>query len=216
VPISRQEVYLEKFNPAPSLPYNLRVADFQLAMQDIYDFFYDMNTNLRDKNLRRFEDMARPAMLSGMLSDLMTDALATHSRSLVVNGFHNGHPDLLVEGKYSHNKVQSGEFGVEIKSTNKAGGAVDTHGARSQWMCVFVYTTDRETEPADDRSPLKFTEVYLAHVDADDFRANRRLTETGTRTATLDADGVAKLRLGWVYLDKPAPRPRTLRARKRA
>tara|TARA_R110002020_G_scaffold143653_3_gene316034 strand:+ start:3585 stop:4235 length:651 start_codon:yes stop_codon:yes gene_type:complete len=216
VPITRQEVYLEKFNPAPVLPYNLRIADFQLAMQDIYDFFHDMNTNLREKNLRRFEDMARAAMLSGMLSDLMTDALATHSRSLVVNGYHNGHPDLLVAGKYAHDKVQAGEFGVEIKSTNKSGGAVDTHGARSQWMCVFVYRVDKTTEPADDRAPLRFTEVYLAQVDADDFRSNRRLTETGTRTATLDADGVAKLRRGWIYLDKPEPKPRASRSGKQA
>lgn len=205
MPITRQEVDLEKFNPAPVLPYNLRIADFQLAMQDVYDFFYDMNTSLRDKNLRRFEDMARAAMLSGMLSDLITDAVATHSRSLVVNGFHNGHPDLLLEGRYALNRVQAGEHGVEIKSTNKSGGAVDTHGARSQWMCVFVYMVDKTTEPADDRAPLKFTEVYLAQVHADDFRSNRRLTETGTRTATLHAEGVAKLRRGWIYLDRTGP-----------
>lgn len=216
MPIQKQEVFLEKFNPAPVLPYNLRIEDFQLAMRDAYDFFFDINTNLRDRNLRRFEDMSRPAMLSGMISDLMTDALATHARSLVTNGYHNGHPDLLVEGRYAHNKVQSGEHGIEVKTTNKAGGVVDTHGARNQWMCVFVYKADRTTEPADDRAPLKFTEIYLAQVEADDFRLNRRLTETGTRTASLDKYGAQKLRQGWIYLDKPAPKPRTSRAKKQA
>lgn len=216
MPIKKQEVFLDKFNPAPVLPYNLRVKDFELAMTDIYDFFHDVNQNLLDKNLRRFEDMARPAMLSGMVSDLMTDSLATHSRSLIVNGYHNGHPDLLVVDKYADNKVQSGEHGVEIKSTNKNGGAVDTHGARSQWMCVFVYKVDKSTQSASDREPLKFTEVYLAQVEADDFRLNSRQTATGTRTATLDRDGVAKLRRGWIYLDKPKPKPRTSRARKQA
>lgn len=51
-----------------------------------------------------------------------------------------------------------------------------------------------------DRSPLEFTEVYLGHVTLEDFRRNDR-GELGTRTATLHADGVAKLRRNWVYLD---------------
>lgn len=199
--VTRQEVYIDKFNPALALPYNLRREDFQLAMQDIYDFFYDMNKNLRLKGLRRFEDMSRAAMLSGMLSDMLTDSLAKHSRSLVVNNHHNGHPDLLENGRYSSDTVLSGEHGVEIKSTNKRGGAVDTHGARSQWMCVFVYEVDKMTEPADDRAPLKITEVYLGYVEADDFRTNGR-GPLGTRTATLDRDGIAKLRRSWVYLDR--------------
>ena len=199
--VTRQEVYVDKFNPAPSLPYNLRREDFQLAMQDVYDFFYDMNLNLRHRGLRRFEDMSRPQMLSGMLSDMLTDSLAKHSRSLVVNGHHNGHPDLLENGRYPTDKILSGEHGVEIKSTNKRGGAVDTHGARNQWMCVFVYKIDGVTEPADARDPLKFTEVYLGYVEADDFRLNGR-GPLGTRTATLDRDGIAKLRQSWVYLDR--------------
>ena len=78
------------------------------------------------------------------------------------------------------------------------GGAVDTHGARDQWMCVFVYEVDTETEPARDRRPMSFTEVYLAHVGVDDFRSNPR-GELGTRTATLHRDGVRKLREHWVY-----------------
>ena len=48
--------------------------------------------------------------------------------------------------------------------------------------------------------PLRFTEVYLAEVTTADFRRNER-GELGTRTATLHADGVAKLRRSWVYLD---------------
>ena len=46
----------------------------------------------------------------------------------------------------------------------KRGGAVDTHGARAQWMCVFVYNVDSETQPASARRPLEFTAVYLARV----------------------------------------------------
>jgi hypothetical protein len=87
---------------------------------------------------------------------------------------------------------------VEVKTTRKAGGAVDTHGAREQWMCVFVYGVDIETEPAVDRRPMTFSEVYLAHVTPEDFRRNPR-GELGTRTATLHKDGIKKLRENWVY-----------------
>ena len=67
-------------------------------------------------------------------------------------------------------------------------------------MCVFVYKTDKTTEPAIDRAPMRFTEVYLGHVTEADFRRNPR-GELGTRTATLDRHGIQRLRERWVYLD---------------
>lgn len=199
--ITRQVVKKDCFTPTPSLPYQLRLEDVELAMQDVYDFFYDVNTNLVEKGLHRMDDMLRPAACSGMISDMVTASLAKHARALTENRYFNGHPDLVVQGVYANNSVKAGEKGVEIKSTRKPGGAVDTHGARKQWMGVFVYKVDSETEPAADRAPLRFSEVYLGQVDEDDFRSNAR-GALGTRTATLDADGIAKLRRGWVYLDK--------------
>lgn len=107
----------------------------------------------------------------------------------------------LSGGEGHRRGIQAGTDGVEIKTTRKQGGAVDTHGAREQWMCVFVYRVDNESEPAVDRAPMRFTEVYLGHVTVDDFRRNPR-SELGTQTATLDRYGIAKLRQSWVYLDK--------------
>jgi hypothetical protein len=196
--IARRSVSLSGFNKNAALPYELRVQDFQLAMQDVYDFFYDVNLRLREKGLERLDDMLRPAILSGVLSDMLTASLARHSRVLVENRYFNGHPDLIVRGRYPGNSVQAGEQGVEIKTTRKAGGAVDTHGARNQWMCVFVYSVDKASEPADARRALAFTEVYLGQVTIDDFRRNPR-GELGTRTATLHAAGIAKLRENWIY-----------------
>ena len=195
---ARQIVDNTAFNTALELPFELRLADFQIAMQDVYDFFFDVNTLFDRKGLPRLDDNLRPAIMSGMLSDMMTASMAAHSRSLVQNTYFNGHPDLVVVGRYPNNKVKSCFDGVEIKATRKAGGAVDTHGARDQWMCVFVYGIDQTTEPVKDRHPLRFTEVYLAKVETGDFRRNAR-GELGTKTATLDRTGIAKLRVGWVY-----------------
>lgn len=196
--IPHEYVDASKFNHDAELPYSLRLKDFELAMQDVYDFFGDVNAMLLNKGLRRLDDMLRPAAMSGIISDMLTASMAKHSRVLVENEHFNGHPDLVLQGKYPNNAVASGEHGIEIKSTRKKGGAVDTHGARDQWMCVFVYDTDHETEPADSRRPMRFTEVYLAKVSQSDFRRNPR-GELGTRTATLDRSGIQKLRKNWIY-----------------
>jgi hypothetical protein len=196
------------FNPDVVLPYELRQLDFQVAMQDVYDFMFDMNTTAIAKGLKRLDDMLRSQNLTGMLSDMLTASMAKHSRTLVENGYWNGHPDLLVEGRYANNSVQAGEDGVEIKSTVKRGGAVDHHGARDGWEAVFVYQTDRDEEkPASDRTPLTFTEVYINQLTVGDFRRNDRKSELGTRTATLDAAGIARFRENWVYLDHSLPLP---------
>lgn len=198
MPIIRNTLDPSCLNLQAKLPYELRLEDFRLATQDVYDFFYDVNTGLTAKGLERLDDTLRPAIMSGVLSDMLTASLAKHSRALTVNAYFNGHPDLVVRGQYPNNAVKAGEQGVEIKTTRKAGGAVDTHGARNQWMCVFVYQIDAQTEPAIDRRAMTFTEIYLGPVTVDDFRRNER-GELGTRTATLDARGIAKLRASWLY-----------------
>ena len=196
--IRRNNVDVQFFNSKAKLPFELRLKDFELAMQDIYDFFYDVNTALIGKGLQRMDDMLRPAIMSGLLSDMLTASVARHSRALTENRYFNGHPDLIVKGVYAGDAIKSGSEGVEIKTTRKAGGAVDTHGARDQWMCVFVYMIDAESEPANARQPMTFTEVSMGDVTREDFRKNAR-GELGTRTATLHKDGVAKLRSNWIY-----------------
>ena len=61
-----------KFNISAHLPYELRLKDFEMAMQDVYDFFYDVNSMLVARGFQRFDDMLRPAMMSGLLSDMLT------------------------------------------------------------------------------------------------------------------------------------------------
>ena len=196
--ITRNTLDPAKFNPTLALPFELRQQDFRAAVQDVYDFFFDVNTGLTAKGLERLDDMLRPAIMSGVLSDMLSASMAKHSRTLVVNAYFNGHPDLVVRGIYPNQAIKSGEQGVEVKTTRKAGGAVDTHGARDQWMCVFVYKVDNTSEPARSRLPMCFNEIYLGQVTTEDFRRNAR-GELGTRTATLHATGIAKLRRSWVY-----------------
>ena len=54
---------------------------------------------------------------------------------------------VVVTGLSVSDRVQAGSEGIEIKSTRKKGGAVDTHGVRDQWMCVFVYEIVTDAPP---------------------------------------------------------------------
>ena len=83
--IRRNHVDVQFFNSKAKLPFELRLKDFELAMQDIYDFFYDVNTALIGKGLQRMDDMLRPAIMSGLLSDMLTASVARHSRALTEN-----------------------------------------------------------------------------------------------------------------------------------
>src|SRR5437870_12479973 len=83
------------FNRNAQLPFQLRLEDFEIAMQDVYDLFFDVNSGLLEKGLERLDDFLRPAIMSGLLSDLLTASIARHSRTLTQNDYFNGHPDLV-------------------------------------------------------------------------------------------------------------------------
>ena len=198
--IRRSEVERGEFNLRAALPFELRLDDFEMAMRDV------LRLLLRCQHTPDHERIAAPRRHAKARHhvrraiDTLTASLAKHARVLTLNRVLNGHPDLVVQGVYPDNAVKAGADGVEIKTTRNTGGAaVDTHGARDHGrMCVFVYDVDVTSEPARDRRPMAFTEVYLAKVTLDDFRRNPR-GEVGTRSRTLHREGIKKLREHWVY-----------------
>lgn len=198
--MKRAQVNKDGFNAELELPYALRLDVFAIAMDDIYELLHNINTGLVDRGLLPFENSVRGAIYTGVLSDLLTEAIANHAAGLVKNTHNNGHPDLLPAGRYPGNGVLSAEDGVEVKVTKKAGGAVDMHSDRPAWYCVFRYVADYTTEPVLDREPTRFTDIWLARLDEKDFRKNPR-GPRGTRTATPDREGVQRLRSSWLYRD---------------
>ena len=124
--IRRNRVDSSKFNPDIHFPYELRIEDISLAMQDVYDFFFDINAHVLSKGLDCMDDMVRSAIMSGLLSDMLTASVAKHSRTLTVNRYFNGHPDLVVRGIYANDSAKAGTDGVEIKTTRKA--SIDRRG----------------------------------------------------------------------------------------
>jgi len=58
IQIVRNQADQSKFNQNASLPFQLRLKDFELALQDVYDFFYDVNVLLASKGLQRLDEYA--------------------------------------------------------------------------------------------------------------------------------------------------------------
>ena len=57
MPVTPNSADATKFNNQIDLPFELRLQDFQMAIQDVYDFFYDVNAHLTAKGLQRLDDM---------------------------------------------------------------------------------------------------------------------------------------------------------------
>lgn len=108
MPAKRNRPSRGNFNEGAQLPYELRIQDFEIAMQDVYDLFFDVNSGLLAKGLERLDDFLRPAIMSGFISDLLTASIAKHARALTINAYFNGHPDLVVKGRLSKRRRARG------------------------------------------------------------------------------------------------------------
>ncbi|PWB43750.1 MAG: hypothetical protein C3F10_09960 [Dehalococcoidia bacterium] len=187
----------EWLNPTAVLPYELRPDDFLASLRDLYDLLGDVNSSLTGRGLQRLEELLKPQTFTSIVSDALAVSLGNHARVLTRNRHHNGHPDLVPEGRYANNDALAGDEGVEVKAT-MGRGAADMHAPRDGWLCLFRYVMDRTSEPALKRRPTEVTEILLARLELTDFRLNER-GDRGTRTATPHVGGLRKLREGWVY-----------------
>jgi hypothetical protein len=179
------------------LPYGLDRRVFDSTLESMYDFFQLVNTALSQRGMEWIENLVQPAAISTMTSDMAAAAVARYSNLLVVNRHHNGHPDLIPRGEYPDDAIAAGEHGVEIKSTLHT--VSDCHSPRNGWYCQFQYRVDKNPIRIE-RAPLRVKAIYLANVTEDMFRLNDRGSR-GTRTATLNKDGIKYLHQFPVYVD---------------
>lgn len=142
MPAQRQRPKRENFNPAAQLPFQLRLEDFEIAMQDVYNLFYDVNSGLLEKGLERLDDFLRPAIMSGLLSGLLTASMAKHSRSLTQNRYFNGHPDLVVKGAYLKSPLRR-EVRVwrSRRPENRVAPSIRTARVINGWPCSCMMWT---------------------------------------------------------------------------
>lgn len=136
-PVVRNHPDPTKFNDDATLPYQLRLKDFELVIQDVYDFFYDVNVLLTSKGLQRLDDMLRPAIMSGVLSDMLAASIAKHSRTLVQNTWFNWAPRSCRSGALSQ-RCSTCRIRWSRNQDHQKGGWSGGYPRRSRSMDVRV------------------------------------------------------------------------------
>lgn len=204
--VHRATLHPRGFNERAVIPYGLRVGEVKAALDDVYDFFYNVNRFLVDKGWERLEETLSAASFSGMLSEMVVQGVSKRSTTIVKNQHHNGRPDLVLRGHYERDAVLHGVEGIEVKASRYPGGW-QGHNVESGWIMIVQFH-----HLADEATTLD--RVLLAQLEASDWSfSGRAEASRRTPTASILRSGVLKLEANPVYLD---PNYRPPRARGRA
>jgi hypothetical protein len=172
------------------------------AVEDIYDFFYRINSILvEQEGLDFFESLVLGNTLSGIMSELLVKRISTHSSALTRNILVGGHHDLIPREIYLSNSVLRGNEGIEVK-TSKQDGRWQGHNPEVRWLMVFRYKMGDQTQPFEERQPIQFVQILPAYLELEDWSlAERGSQSRRTRTTSINRRGMHKLRSNPVYQD---------------
>lgn len=133
----------------------------------------------------------------------MNLTIPRYCSDLVKNGYHNGHPDLLPAGRFPANAVQYAHEGIEIKGSRHRSGW-QGHNPESVWLMVFHFdsnTASHQNKQIPPR-PFRFQGVYGAKLEIEDWAfSGRSATSRRTITASVNQNGVVKMKANWIYRD---------------
>lgn len=207
----RATLHPRGFNADVVLPYGLRVSEVKAALDDIYDFLYNVNQFLTERGWDRLEETLSAATFSGVISELVVEGASKRSTTVIKNRAHNGRPDLLPRGFYPGDGSARGAEGIEVKASRWSNGW-QGHNVENGWIMICQYNVDIDTMPVENRAPMRIDRILCAQLSEDDWSfSGRREGSRRTPTASIKKSGVAKLAANAVYLDPtyvPRPRPR--------
>ncbi len=196
-------VNLTFLNPHCILPYGLEAKHVFWAMEEFIDFLGFVNQQLYFKGIARLESFLMPANFSSIVGEFMNMCIPKYCPALAKNQYHNGHPDLIPTGMFPSDAVQYSTEGVEIKGSRHAGGW-QGHNPEAVWLMVFYF----DSNTANDKNkgigpkPFKFKAVYAAKLNKSDWNfSGRSATSRRTITASVNKNGLQKMKANWVYRD---------------
>lgn len=186
-----------------SLPYFLAPRDVLRCIEDLHQLLHDLNGQLHEKGYERLEELLDKAGFSGLVSRAVVDNIARQARSLSMNGYHNGYPDLVPSGVYPNDKAQHGDQGgLEVKAS-RSETSWQAHGPRAGWFLVVQFEIDeREDIAKQHREPTRILAAMVAELALDDWAwAPAREGRIRSGTASVKPSGHVKLRSGAVWVE---------------
>lgn len=156
--VERATLHPKGFRETASLPYGLRIAEIKAALDDIYDFLYNVNRFLVEKGWDRLEEMLSAATFSGVMSELVVEGISKRSATVIKNQYHNGRPDLIPRGMYEQDSCLRGEDGIEVKASRWSNGW-QGHNIENGWIMICQYNIDLAASAVESRAPTKIDRV---------------------------------------------------------
>jgi hypothetical protein len=170
-------------------------------MQDFLDFLGFINGQLYTKQIPRLEAFLMSANFSSMVGEFMNVSIPKYCRTIVKNCYHNGHPDLLPQGRFPNDLAQHAPEGIEVKASRYPNGW-QGHNAENVWLMVFVFDSNTARDAALDirPKPFRFIKVVGAELTSADWLfAGRSETSRRTITASVTRSGFDKMEANWIY-----------------
>ena len=196
-----ESVDANSFSPNCILPYGLTIEHIRKAMTAFTELLGFINEQLLTKGMPRLESFLMPASFSSLVGEFMNLTIPQHCAGLVKNKYHNGHPDLIPKGLFPGDAVQYAHEGLEVKGSRHAGGW-QGHNPEAVWLMVFQFdsNTSNDTNRGVEPRPFCFKGVYAATLELEDWSfSGRSETSRRTITASVNENGVRKMRANWVY-----------------
>lgn len=190
-------------NPSAKIPFGCSPEIILKAMEDFCSFLGVINQELNGHEFPRLESFLMPANFSSMVGEFMGMTIPKHCSTLARNTYHNGHPDLLPQGRFPKNAVQYGHEGIEIKASRYHRGW-QGHNAEASWLMVFVFDANgvRDVDRGIAPRPFKFLRVLGAQLTEDDWQfSGRAVTSRRTITASIKPSGFDKMIKNTIYAE---------------
>ena len=193
------------FNPSAKIPFGCETEHIHKAMKDFTDFLGFINVQLATKKIQRLESFMMPANFSSLVGEFMAASIPKYCPTIIKNGYHNGHPDLLQKGKHPNDSHQHADEGIEIKASRHTSGW-QGHNAEDVWLMVFVFdsNTSRDESLKIPPRPFRFVKVVGALITKQDWNfSGRSETSRRTITASVTKSGFEKMEGNWIYRAEP-------------
>ena len=189
------------FNPGATLPFGCITGHIQQAMTAFTEFLRVVTSELHSKGMVRIESLLMPANFSSVVSEFMNTSIPRYCPTLARNTYHNGHPDLVLIGKYPNNSAQYATDGIEVKASRYLSGW-QGHNIEEGWLLVFVFDSNRPADLTRNVAPrpFRFVKVLGAELAREVWSfAGRSETSRRTITASVTPTGLVKMEANWIY-----------------
>ncbi len=191
-----------RLNEGAIIPYGCTTEHIFQAMKDFVDFLGYINGQLHANGYDRMEGMLLPANFSSLVGEFLGAAIPKYCPSLVRNTYpSNGHPDLLVRGRYPNNSAQHAPDGIEIKASRYQRGW-QGHNPEDVWLLIFVFDANGRLDSANGIPPraFRFIGVLGAALTREDWQfSGRSAASRRTITASVKRSGFTKMSTNWIY-----------------